>query len=143
MWAQRTHVTRCTQVTHCTHCTQVTHCTHCTQVTHCMHCTQCTQVMHQLCRTARRSRTTLCVLSKRDALKSRMSRTHKTWQAMHPGNARMSRTARIAHTTRMSHSEEQLTMCIIMCAVIDNIYLSVSNVTFTVVDECTYQLTVP
>ena len=54
----------------------------------------CTQVAHN----------TVSVLSKRDALKSRMTRTHNGWQANRLGNARMSRTARIAHTTLESHS---------------------------------------
>ena len=33
-----------------------------------------------------------------------MSRTNNAWQAMQPGNARMSRTARMLHSTRISHS---------------------------------------
>ena len=49
----------------------------------------------------------------------------------------------LRHACHTAVSEEQLTMCIIICAVNDSIYLSVSKVTFTVVDECTYQLTVP
>ena len=68
------------------------------------------------------SHCTVSVLSKRDALKSLMSRTHNAWQAMHPCHA-----LHALHTLHACHtvSEEQLTMCIIICAVKDNIYLSV------------------
>ena len=80
--ARRSHTARNAHRSHCTQCTRVTQIwsivSHCTQVAH----------------------YTVSVLSKRDALKSRMSRTNNAWQAMHTGNARMSRTARIAHTKR-------------------------------------------
>ena len=82
--------------THALHAMHAGHTLHALHAGHTLHAghapivSHCTQVAHY----------TVSVLSKRGALKSRMSRTHNAWQAVHPGNARMSRTAR---TTRMSH----------------------------------------
>ena len=94
--ARRSHTARIARKSRGSH-THALHAGHTLHVLHAGHApivSHCTQVGHY----------TVSVLSKRDALKSRMSRTHNAWQAMHPGNACMSCTARIAHTTRMSHS---------------------------------------
>ena len=141
---------------HALHAGHTLHALHAGHTLHALHATQAGHTLHALhaghtARNAHGPRTNCVALHAGRALHS--ERTVKTGcpQVTHgPHPQRMAgnvprQCTHVTHCTHCTHYTHvtQLVMCIIICAVNDNIYLSVSKVTFTVVDECTYQLTVP